>query len=313
MSLAFPTAYFFWWASRLSAETATNGIGPHYFVPAFVTLAILAARGLVLTVPARLPAVATVAVAMVAVTAWALPDKVAVQRDTTRRHRAISSAVPDDLTDAVVVVDYGGRPYVLSQYPFLAPDPALEAEVLYAADRGAMGLALIDRFPERDLYRLGREVRPGDDLFSPTPSLQALQRRTGRTLHVTAAARVLPPDQSVRAYVTAGSQTTYVDLGRTGAETSLPETSWTFGREGSGADVELDAPTSVLVGIEYAAGPGFAEAERVEEQIDMGPAAGGLRALTPGRGWGYVQGPNGTVRVAQDTDLRLGVEVAGRS
>jgi 4-amino-4-deoxy-L-arabinose transferase-like glycosyltransferase len=156
VGLAFPVVYFFWWATRLSAAGATNGIGPHYYVPTFLAVGLLAARGAVdLVGRTRIPALAMVAV-LVLVTVWALPDKLKMQRDTRDFHRAAAAAVPDGLDHAVVVVP-SWRPYLQSRFPFMVTDPALDGDVLYAIDRGSGNADLATMFPDRSVYRLAED------------------------------------------------------------------------------------------------------------------------------------------------------------
>lgn len=166
IGLAFPAVYFFWWATRLSAIGATNGIGPHYYVPTFLAVGLLAARGIVdLLDRTRLPTWGLAAVLVLA-TAWALPDKLKVQRDVTDYHRAAKAAIPDDLDNAVVAVEYGGRPYLLSRFPFLVTDADLEGDVIYAVDRGPANTELARMFPGRAVYRLAEDPsRPLPDRF----------------------------------------------------------------------------------------------------------------------------------------------------
>jgi hypothetical protein len=165
IGVAFPAVYFFWWATRLSALGATNGIGPHYYVPTFLAVGLLAARGIVdLLGRIGVPALGLAAV-LVLTTAWALPDKLDVQQDASDYHRAADAAIPDDLDDAVVVVEYG-RPYLLSRLPFLVTDPDLEGDVLYAIDRGPASGELGRMFPDRAVYRLAEdESQPLPDRF----------------------------------------------------------------------------------------------------------------------------------------------------
>src|SRR5262245_7284711 len=42
MAAVVPLAYITWWATSLAAGTGAGGLGPHYYVPAFVPLAVLA-------------------------------------------------------------------------------------------------------------------------------------------------------------------------------------------------------------------------------------------------------------------------------
>ena len=43
LAAAFPLGYLFWWGTALSAHGAVNGLGPHYYLPAFGPIVILAA------------------------------------------------------------------------------------------------------------------------------------------------------------------------------------------------------------------------------------------------------------------------------
>jgi hypothetical protein len=66
----------------------------------------------------------------------------------------------------VVAVEYGGRPYLLSRFPFLVTDPDLDADVLYAVDRGPANAELARMFPGRAVYRLAEDpTRPLPDRF----------------------------------------------------------------------------------------------------------------------------------------------------
>ncbi len=44
--VVFPIGYLAWWASSLTTNGALTGLGPHYYLPMLVPLAILAAHGL---------------------------------------------------------------------------------------------------------------------------------------------------------------------------------------------------------------------------------------------------------------------------
>jgi hypothetical protein len=173
IGLAFPAVYFFWWATRLSALGATNGIGPHYYVPTFLAVGLLAARGTVdLVDRTRVPTLALAAVLVLA-TGWALPDKLKAQQDASNYHRAADAAVPDDLDNAVVVVEYG-RPYLLSRLSFLVTDPDLAGDVLYAIDRGPRNAELGRMFPGRTVYGLvEHESKPLPERFRLVCELSA--------------------------------------------------------------------------------------------------------------------------------------------
>lgn len=312
ITLAFPAAYLFWWATTLSATNAVNGIGPHYYVPSFVTLAILAARGSV-AVARRPVVVAVVAVALVVPTAWAIPDKLAVQRADTDQHRRIADLVPGDLDRAVVITDYDGRPYILSEYPFLRPDPTLEADVLHAAERGPLTPALAERYPDRDLFRLRAEMRAGDGIFEPSGTLRALTLESGRTLRVSIAPVGLSDEVLVGAYLVTEDRTSRVELDPTDGDGAV---AWTLTAD-TDTDTDTDAPDSVvltgdetvLIGIEYTPTPGTTE--RAEIELGVRRVGGGLETLAPGRGWLHVEFPAGPVRLAHDVDPLIEVTVSG--
>lgn len=160
LAVAFPLVYLFWWATRLSALDVTNGIGPHYYFPTFLALALLGARGIVDLARGDLRRHAAIGVALAVATAWAVPDKLDEQRRVTAEHRAAAEAIPDDLSDAVVVIDHG-RPYLLSRHPFLVTDPSLDGDVVFAIDRGERNRVLAELFPGRAVHRLVPPAEPG--------------------------------------------------------------------------------------------------------------------------------------------------------
>lgn len=161
LAAAFPLVYLFWWATRLSALNVTNGIGPHYYFPTVLALALLGARGIVDVARGDARRHLAIGAVLVLATAWAVPDKLDEQRRVTAEHRAVADAIPDDLANAVVVIDHG-RPYLLSRHPFLVTDPSLDGDVVYAIDRGERNLLLAEMFPGRAVHRLVPPAAPGD-------------------------------------------------------------------------------------------------------------------------------------------------------
>lgn len=305
--LAFPLVYLTWWATVLSGIKALNGIGPHYYVPSFTALAVLAARGAVVALP-RLPrprvALAVVVAAGLVATGWALPDKLADKRQTTTSFRTTEGLVPDDLGHAVVLVD-DARPYVLARFPFLQPDPTLTDDVLIGASQGPLDPRILDHFPDREVYRLREELRPGDELLGPSGSFRRLDRVAGVELTVTMEVTTLHPDRQARAVVRVGDRVERVALGPTGADGDLldpaPALSWTLGPEGPWA---VTGPTEVVVGVELSRRGDFTDVEAVEHHLglDVGPE-GELRTMVPGVGWHQVRfgGPD-PLRFREDVD-----------
>lgn len=166
--VAFPLGYLFWWATALAAQDVTNGIGPHYYVPAFVPLVILSADGLAWLSRRQLAAAAVAVPAMLAATIYQLPDKVHLARSLSDYFEVVDSVVAQAPHDSIVVLR-APKPagFVIVQYPFLLNDPDLDDDVLYAVDLRARDAQLIAARPDRRVLLLHQEVRVGDDFFDP--------------------------------------------------------------------------------------------------------------------------------------------------
>jgi hypothetical protein len=201
----FPVAYFFWWATALSADTATNGIGPHYYVPAFVPMAILSADGLARLSRHGIVVAAAIVGLMTGVTAYSVVDKVDDARWVTGIYEDVEGALPDDLADAIVFVRTPEpTDYLLVQFPFLMNGPDLDDEVLYAVDRGPENARLVLARPERQAYLLHQQLWPGDELLSPRWGLTPLwSEQNGR---LTVRVRVPPGVGGLRFDASTGGQ-----------------------------------------------------------------------------------------------------------
>ncbi|HVF33553.1 MAG TPA: hypothetical protein VM933_11010 [Acidimicrobiales bacterium] len=157
VAAVFPLGYFPFWGIFLSAAYAEYS-GPYYYLPVFAPLCLLAAVALVRLFEQRrilgLAACAALAVVDVPLAAWHLD-----------RNRDISVAQEPwrDSTDAlagdvlVFVADSG--PYLLFSNPYATNGAHLDDRVLFAADRGARNLDLIERRPTRTPY-LQRSSKP---------------------------------------------------------------------------------------------------------------------------------------------------------
>lgn len=328
---AFPAGYFFWWATVLSAEGARNGIGPHYYVPAMVALSLLAARGITAVVPPRALPVGATVVLLAVLTAWSLPDKLEDKRRVTRSFEQVHDAIPDDLTDAVVIVDYDGRPYVMSKYPFLRNDPRLEGDVIFAADRGPRNAALLERFPDRDVYLLRAAMRPGDELFVPSASFDRVERREGARLSFTMTASNLPPGRHVRgvlllegerriwnaAAVGDGSDLEPTRSVELGTSDDVGTVTWDLvaggaDGEGGGDDAAddtlvLDGPTTVLVGVLHSTDPDLRDAEWSLEEHSVDVRGDRLVLLEPPRGHSLARFPTATLYLPEAIGTKLSV------
>jgi len=175
MTVVFPLAYVAWFTTALTVGGATDGIGPHYYLPMVVPLGVLAAHGTAegwdrLRAP-RVRARALLAVAGVGalvLTVVAVVPKLDSKRafaDGGREDvRVVDRARDHHPGPDLFIQERRWSPYVMEPYPYFANDPDLGNDVLYALDRGAAGIDLLDRYPDRRAYRLVRRLESGDPL-----------------------------------------------------------------------------------------------------------------------------------------------------
>jgi len=203
--VAFPMGYFLFWGTYVSTVNTTLS-GPIYYVPLFAPLSILIAMTIVATWRHRRSyGIALVAVLVAATLPFAI-DRVIVN------HRISEAQAP--WRDVNAAVDDRALVFVPGRYlgflnPFATNNSQLDGRVLYAVDRGAKNLDLIDAMPDRTPYVQRPSLAP-DELAPVTnpPHLSvAVEEITvveGRriALHV----RVTNPENSpiVRTYVRAG-------------------------------------------------------------------------------------------------------------
>jgi len=303
-TVLFPFAYLFFWATKLSAGGATNGIGPHYYVPAFVPLIITAALGASLIRWTKPTAGLAVALA-VAVTGWSLPDKINSSRSVTEGFEEVDALIPDDISQAIVLVDTEGKPYILSRWPFLAPDPDLTGNILYAAEYSPRAPLLLEQFGDRTFYRLRREGRPGDaDVFRPSGGFTELSGTRGRQLQFTV---TVTDDNRLLDDRTVGS--TYVRVGDDIVLTSNARINEFVlsGRLGTGEEL-LTESTMLVVGVSLIT-PGGAVAH-AEQRIAVALAPNGhLVTLTPGAGFYEIVFPDQRAWFPFDVSGLVQVEV----
>jgi hypothetical protein len=169
IAAVFPIGYLTWWASALTTNGALNGLGPHYYLPVLVPVAILAAHGAAEAVQQRRALLVGGVVAAVALTAIALPPKIDEKTDVAAVSRRYNREVERGLRQrdgepAIVTQERRPVSYVMEPYPFIGNPPDLDAPVLFARDRGAHNVELLDQMPGRRAYRLVRELQPGRDI-----------------------------------------------------------------------------------------------------------------------------------------------------
>jgi hypothetical protein len=148
-----PAGYFFWWATKLAAPGARDGLGPHYYVPAVAPIVLLAAP----TIASALRRSRSVAIASVAVLATAtivfLPGKIRDKLDGRDREALAVDVARAAPRGSIVVLDDSER--IGDHHPTLLDPYDLDAPVLYATRTDAASLRVLqERFADRRIYRL---------------------------------------------------------------------------------------------------------------------------------------------------------------
>jgi hypothetical protein len=318
LGLAFPVGYLFFWGSALSALTNINGIGPHYYVPTFAALAILAAAGVdwILGLPVRVwsPTCAVLLVGAVALTAVTSVPKVNVQRFVNARYASITQlmrATPPR-PPAVVLVDLPppARASVGNPYGFLTNPPDLDAPVLYGTSQGEQDWRLPDIAPGRALYALRPQELQGEALFGKTGVLVPLRPLTARRLQVAVAVRPRPGTRCLVAYLRVGDEGRRVPLGCAVRPGVGYRHTFTLGPGGVG--LPPPGTSTLLVAGAASTAPGVPE-QRDEVRDSLGvvalPDGPSARLLLPGPSYRLIAFPAGSVWLAARTSPELSVEV----
>jgi hypothetical protein len=167
LTFIWPVGYLAWWASSLTTNGALNGLGPHYYLPMLAPLAILAAHGIGELAEHRRAVLVGVLGLAVILTGIALVPKIDEKHIIEDSSREYSGQVTRGLRQrngqpALVIEERRPRAtYIMEPFPYLANPPDLETSVLYARDRGARNVDLLDRTRGRRVYRLVRQLEPG--------------------------------------------------------------------------------------------------------------------------------------------------------
>jgi hypothetical protein len=279
LAVVFPLGYLAFWGPYALSELweGVESLGPFYYLPVLVPLATFAAVPLLAlwrggTVRARALG-AVVVTALVVLTAVAVPAKVAVNASIRNDYRAVQHFVTDHrLGTAVLLLPRRGDLGFISSSPFLENSASLRQPVLYAEDRGAQDFTLVDRYPDRPLYRLSQDLPPGKTTGGRL-TLDRLRLDAGPA--VTVRLRMTnPTDRTVAvAYLTDGHTlwSQQLDLASTRGRTY--DVSWTVAAPGS-----ADLPAEWTARLP--AGPGTGVLAAGLELRAPGTAPG-----TPGRRW----------------------------
>ncbi len=153
LAVVWPAGYVFWWATKLTAPGARDGLGPHYYVPAVASLVILGAPTIAAVLRrGRAIAFGTV-VALLAATIVFVPGKIRDKLDGRDAEAPALAAALRAPQGSVVVLDDSDR--IGDHHPTLLDPYDLDAPVIYATHSTPAQLqSLRVRFRDRRFYVL---------------------------------------------------------------------------------------------------------------------------------------------------------------
>ncbi|HZH19432.1 MAG TPA: hypothetical protein VEZ18_04490 [Geodermatophilus sp.] len=287
LAVVVPLGYLPFWGPW-AIGTQWEGLalfGPFYWLPVVVPLVVFGAAGLVAVVRRPgWPVAAVLVVAMVGLTALAVPGPVAGHRAVTEEYRTVQQVVADaDLDDALLFLPRRGDHGFVSDTPFLQNEPSLQQPVLYAEQRGAADLALAERFPGRSLHRLAEDA-------DGVPVVEPLRVDTGA--QVPLRLRLTDPTggSDAVAYLRVGDRTWEQPLDPSG------EVTWTVAAPGAApsdpAAVVLPDDGVLAVGLAVRSSGDDGRGARWERRVAFRTVDGGARVelLRPGHAWARVDG-----------------------
>lgn len=286
IGVGFPLGYFLFWGMHVSALT-TRLSGPIYYIPAYVPLCVLMARGL-LALGRDRPrlAGAVVAVGLLLTVPVGL-GRIGLNRELSRT-QTVWARSTEDLEGPALVVTSPSR-YLMYLNPFGRNGADLDDDILFATDADPSIIQLIDSHPERQaLLQRGtvptEEQLPKEDSDRYEVELVPIEITRGEEIEVRVEV-VVPHDAAVSVGIDVDGTRTWQDLDEVPAGAVL-DTTWTLTTdpERAGADRVLvpsgGTTVEVLLGLRATH-----EASRAEPAVShrfhvwAGPD---LRAMQPG-------------------------------
>lgn len=234
---AFPLGYFFFWGVHLSGGFA-RFTGPYYYVPLYAPLSILIATVIVAAWRRR----RTIAIAVVVVLAVATAPFALNRFDLNQRisqAQAPWKSGTDPIDDRALVFVRDSGPYLLFVNPYSVNDPDLDGRILFAADRGAANLDLIDAMPGRRPYLQQSSVPPFKLLPSnqpPTPviSVTPIEVVRGRTVSLDVEVTNLDGGPTVAVYLAVGGKAEWRTVATDSTMGAVHRTQWQVSPAGEG-------------------------------------------------------------------------------
>ncbi len=295
MTCVFPIGYLAWWASALTPQGAFTGIGPHYYLPVVVPLAILAAHAVAGLWEQRRAWRIAAAIGVVAVTVPFLPSKVRPKIDAIPDQRRVVHQVRDAVRAAgthraIVMLP---AQFVIGPFPYLANDPRLTNQVLYAIDAGPRTPELLSREGRREAFRLTFEYAPGAS--RPRPFVKPLSFLSSARLVLHTHLVNTSHHRYVFAYIRSGDHTTRVMLDASSSKGRAYDLDWSIHGNGmveyfgpsSGDVVPSTIPASgeLAIGIGTADSTSVAAEDRAERRYYYRLRDGNLQMVMPDTQW----------------------------
>ena len=249
-SVVTPVGYLGWFASVLTVPGAVTGIGPHYYLPSVVPLAVLAAVGGRDLWDRRPPlAAAAVGVAALLTVAFVVPKVERRLQEAEYDERVVNTV--DRALDArgdrpalVVLPPVPGTDGIMRYLDEFSNQPDLSGPVVYALDRGPGLFDLLDEQPDRVPFRVTRELRPGGDLAMPDPVVQPIVVVSGPAVEVQATITSTTGDPVVAATIESGGKVVMVELDDEAEFGRRYEVTWRLTADGV-VEVTVDGETRV--------------------------------------------------------------------
>lgn len=165
--------YFFFWGPE-NVLWMTPYLGPFYYLPLFVPLSILGARGLTRLARWSVPLAVVTLVAGVACSGFVTDRVLRKNARETRAAAAVQQPIADAAPRDAVVFLPGST--LMNPFGFARNHPTFDGEIVWAVDRRAANFEVLDRFPDRTPYVLGLPGVYGGTSDAPDEQRLALQR-----------------------------------------------------------------------------------------------------------------------------------------
>jgi len=261
VAATFVVGYIGFWGLKFMAD-GSKAIGPQYYIPLFVPIAVLGAAALVWLWERTRVTTMVVAVVLVLLTLVPLHDKFFDNRDFDEAfYRPPYTALHEPHAQpALVFVPPGVDPYLLTNLSFAMNPPDLKASTLYAVDRGPLNLDLVAERRDRAAYALVTRVAETRDGYRGQPQLQRLHVEEASAFEVDQQVTNAGSDPVVTAYLSVDGQTYTQVLDRASTKGASYTVRWLVGPRRSVGTAAPDGATTVALPTterSFAAGVGF--------------------------------------------------------